>query len=441
MAAPAASRPTGNTRPPASAAFAVPQRELLLLHERAGLRVGQITELYGAQQTAVAQQLRLMDIEPRRGRAPEGWRASPATKAQLYLCGLSVKRVGELYEMSYSAMYSRLLALGVTLRKKGSAAAQDTEQLAKWYSSGLSLAQVGTLAGISGSTVRSRLVAHGTPIRPPSARQKRERPITPADLRMARLYNSGLSIDGVAAEAGRSYGFVRNRLMAAGVTFRSPNATAAGRRAVRLITPDAPLSAATAVALAEGGLKASHVVRLTGRSDKYVRKHLAEARIPLRTAGDRLGIDVTLMKRLYRLTGSSAATGQILHISPDTVLARLREAGADILPQGGTYCPDLDAEPIRITEPAVWEARDHQILARRTAGQPTKKIAAALSVSLREVNEILRVYSHHDRRTAQILRRAQHGEHPGVIAVRMGIRPDIVLKALARARPVTHQLG
>lgn len=376
-----------------------------------------------------------MDIEPRRGRNPNGWRASPATKAQLYLCGLSVKRVGELYGMSYATMRSHLLALGVTLRKKETAASLDIEQLSKWYRSGLSLAQVGTLAGISRSTVRYRLVAHGTPIRPPSARQKRERPLTPADLRMARLYNSGLSISSVAAKENRSYGFVRNRLIAAGVTLRSPNATGAGRRAVRLIRPDTPQSAATTVALAESGLKASHVAQLTGRSNTYVRKHLAEARIPLRNAENRLGIDATLMKRLYRLTGSSAATGQILHISPDTVLAQLREAGAEIRPPGGSYCPDPDAEPIRITEPTLWEARDHQILARRTAGQPTKKIAAALSTSLREVNEILRVYSHHDRRTAQILRRAQHGEHPGVIAVRMGIRPDTVMKALARAGP------
>ncbi|MEV8333839.1 helix-turn-helix domain-containing protein [Streptomyces niveus] len=97
--------------------------ELLLLHERAGLNTGQIAELYGLQEPTVAAQLSFVGAKPRPGPAPEGWRRASATVAQLYECGLSVKRVGELCGMSYGAAYSRLRKLGVTLRSRGASTA------------------------------------------------------------------------------------------------------------------------------------------------------------------------------------------------------------------------------------------------------------------------------------------------------------------------------
>ncbi|WP_405824350.1 DEAD/DEAH box helicase family protein [Streptomyces sp. NBC_00838] len=413
-----------------------PAHELLLLHERAGLHTGHISELYEASVDAVEAQFGRMGVKPLRGTAPDGWRTAPATMAQLYRCGLTISRVGELCGRSYGTVHYWLRKLGVTLRGRGpsTAHAPETEQLAAWYSSGLSLAKVGDLAGINRGTVRSRVVAHGTAIRPRSARPERKRPLTPADLRMARLYNSGLSIDSVAAMESRSFTFVRNRLIAAGVTFRSPNATAAGRagrRAVRLIRPQTPMPASVAVVLRERGLKTSHVAQLTGRSDEYVRKQLAIVGVPVRSTEDRLGIDVALLERVYRLTGSRRATAQIFHVNPGTVIARLREAGAWIQPQGYSR-PDPDAEPVRIAEPTPWEVRDHEILARRAAGQTTAGIARYLRTSLREIHEVLRVYERYDRRTALILRRHSHGEHPGVIAVRLGIRPASVLEPLAQ---------
>ncbi|MFD9871746.1 DEAD/DEAH box helicase family protein [Streptomyces niveus] len=369
-----------------------PPHELLLLHERAGLHTGHISELYETSAHAVEAQFGRMGVKPLRGTAPDGWRTAPTTMAQLYRCGLSVSRVGELCGRSYGTVHNWLRNLGVTLRGRGpsTAHAPETEQLAAWYSSGLSLEKVGDLAGINAGTVR-------------------------------------------------------NRLIAAGVTLRSPNTTAAaraGRRAVRLITPQTPLPASVAVVLRERGLKTSHVAQLTGRSDWYVRKQLAIAGVPVRSTEDRLGFDVALLERVYRLTGSSRATAQIFHVTPGTVIARLREAGAWIQPQGYSRT-DLDAEPVRIAEPTPWEVRDHEILARRAAGQTTAGIARYLRTSLHEINEVLRVYERYDRRTAQILRRHHHGEHPGVIATRLGIRLISVLQTLARegGRPRRDRRG
>lgn len=320
-------------------------------------------------------QLSFVGAKPRPGPAPEGWRRASATVAQLYECGLSVKRVGELCGMSYGAAYSRLRKLGVTLRSRGASTAHapETEQLAAWYDSGLSLEMVSRLAGISRSTVEARLVAHGTTIRSRSVRQKRS--LTPDDLRRARLYSGGLSIQNVADREGLSYGVVRKRLIAAGVTIRTRKAAAA------LLRRD---------------------------------------------------IDTALLERVYRLTGSSTATGQVLRISRLTVLVRLREAGIEIQPRGRARMPDPGAALVHIAEPSPWEVRDRRILTSLIAGQRTARIAADLRTSLHEVHEVQRVYGHPDRTAAHILRRRHHGEHPGVIAVRLGIRPVSVLRTLAR---------
>lgn len=224
--------------------------------------------------------------------------------------------------------------------------APKTEQLAAWYDSGLSLEMVSRLAGINRSTVEARLVAHGTTIRSRSARQKR--PLTPDDLRRAQLYSSGFSIQNVADREGLSYGVVRKRLIAAGITIRTRKAAAA------LLRRD---------------------------------------------------IDTALLERVYRLTGSSMATGRILRISHFTVVARLREAGVEIQPRGRARLPAPGAALVHIAEPAPWEVRDRQILTLLMAGQRTARIAADLRTSLHEVHEVLRVYGHSDRTAAHILRR------------------------------------
>ncbi|MFF4179869.1 hypothetical protein [Streptomyces sp. NPDC001750] len=361
----------GNTRlrpkrpePPAGRGHATRAAEMAVLYRSGGHSPDRLAELYGETVPTVRSALRNEGVEVH---AHPGPSPDPiaVTMELLYHLGLSIDRVGWLCGCSYGKARKILLGAGVELRKGGTPLAQEVD--------------------------------------------------VP---RLVKLYKSRLSIAATAKECGVSYGTAYNRLHDAGV-LRAPR--------IKPIRPSKPLPASTVVDLHLQGYRKEDIRQLTGRSSSFVHRHLALAGLPARVKPDALGVDTETLTAVYRNVASSAITAEILHLSKGAVLARLWEAGQDML-----TAPDPEAAPLRIPAQSTWQRRHQDILARADKGQGVLSIATALRVPAAEVSEVLRLYQRRERTTAEILYRRGQGESPGVIAIRMGLRLDRINDVLAK---------
>lgn len=95
-----------------------------------------------------------------------------------------------------------------------------TVDVAALYESGMGIRGVAEEIGSSYSTVWRRLHAAGVQLRPAGGR-----PLEPDPLAeyLAARYRSGESLRDLEAATGYRYGFIRTRVLAAGVELRGPN--------------------------------------------------------------------------------------------------------------------------------------------------------------------------------------------------------------------------
>ncbi|MFC9760119.1 hypothetical protein [Streptomyces sp. NPDC056921] len=330
--------------------------------------------------------------------------------------GFSLDRLASLYDETAAVIRSALLAEGVDVdahpRPSPDPISVTMERL---YDLKLSIDRVGWLCGYSYGKARKVLLHEGVQLRKcgPPLNQEVDVP------RLVKLHKSGLSIEACGRELGISYGTARNRLRAAGMPLLPEPPI--------FVRPPTPLSASTVVDLHLQGFKKEHIRQLTGRSSSFIHRQLALAGLQARVKPDSLGIDTGTLVAIYQCVASSRVTAEVLHISESAVLARLWEAGQDMLD-----APDPDIGPLRVQARAPWQQRHQEILARAARGQRASEIAAAFQVSVANVTDIIRLYQHRDRTTAEILYRRAQGESPGVIAIRMGLRLDRVKDVLAR---------
>ncbi|MGW1411820.1 hypothetical protein [Streptomyces sp. NPDC002403] len=338
--------------------------------------------------------------------------------------GYTLERLARLYRTRHDVIRASLQDEGVEIRTAGTRAssAPVVVTMAILYDLGLSIDRVGWLCGYTYGTARKMLLDAGVELRPRGIKL-----ITKLNVpRLVRLYESPLGIKTVADMCGMSYGTVRDQLLRAGVTLRPPSISLARQR-TELIPPATPLCGSTVALLHGQGFDKFQILQLTGRSHEFVDRRLTEHGLRARAGPDRLGIDTERLVAIYRNVASSDVTAEVLHLSASAVLARLREAGQPLLD-----APDPEAVPRHIPGRAPRQYRDEQILLRAARGERIALIAAAVHVPAAEVAEVIRIYRHRDRTTAEILRRRAQGESAGVIAVRMGLRLDRVNNALDR---------
>ncbi|MFJ3824951.1 hypothetical protein [Streptomyces nodosus] len=288
------------------------------------------------------------------------------------------------------------------------------------YNIGLSIARAGWLLGYKYARARKILLDAGVELRGHAGKKQINVP------RLVKLYENNLGIEAAGRLCGLSYGTARARLLEAGVTLRPVGVNVTRESHPAFTSPTSPLSGSAVTFLHRQGFRNFQIRQLTGRSNEFIHRHLTADGLNPRVAADRLDLNLEQLIAVYRSTASSTVTGEVLHVSADTVLARLREAGVTLLD-----APDPEAVPIRLPEQMPWQYRDQEILAR-AASQSTARIAAAVGVSVAEVIDVIRAYGHRDRVTAEVLHRRGQGQSAGVIAVRMGLRVDRVKCLLAR---------
>ncbi|MGY3056211.1 response regulator of citrate/malate metabolism [Streptomyces sp. TE3672] len=373
---------------------------------------------------------------------------------ELYESGMTVEEAGRQCGIARNTARRRLVAAGVTVRRRGHPLKQvDIPQLVELYESGMTVEEAGRQCGIAPSTARRRLVAAGVTFR------QREHPLKQVDIpQLVELYESGMTLEEASRQCGIARSTARQRLVAAGVTFRrrghplkqvdipqlvelyesGMTLEEAGRQCgiaprtarrrlvaagMGLIPPARPLPPTVAAFLYRRRYTNLQISQLTGLSERIVAEEKKKELARL----DSLGVDIEKVGATYRIVASISVTAEVLHLSRNSVLAGLRAADAEIID-----APDPEADPIRLPEQTWWQRQDQMILARATQRQSAAEIASALRVPIATVTHVMRVYSHRDRTTAEILRRRECGESAGVIAIRMGLRLNRVNDVLAR---------
>ncbi|MEU1302577.1 hypothetical protein [Streptomyces shenzhenensis] len=189
------------------------------------------------------------------------------------------------------------------------------------------------------------------------------------------------------------------------------------------------------VALQGAGLNTHEIMGATGRSYHRVIKGLTDAGFKGRRYS-RVNIDPSRLEAVYGATLSAEITARVLHVGATTVKAQLREYGIEVEPPGGrprTFTTEV--VPVRIdAQSKPWEKEYREIAGRFNRGQGTQAIAAELGIPLGAVLDALRAHWNPDRIAAEIVRRSGH-EPPGIIAARLGVRPDRVRAVIAGVRP------
>lgn len=307
-----------------------------------------------------------------------------------------------LHEIGVSASRTRWLIDGSAL-----VVACETGPLAEPTEGGMTVEEAAKECGALRRAAGQRLGAAGVTIRPNRAIRKE------VDIpRLIEGYESGMSLKEAGRQCGISRDTARRRLDAAGMG---------------LIAPAVPLQLTVAEVLYRRGYAEREIARLTGHSERLVCRVVAKEKEKELARLELLGVDIEKLKAIYRIVASVSDTAKVLYLSRNNVLAGLRAAGAEILD-----APDPEAAPVHLPEATWWWQRDQEILARVAQRQSSATIASALHVSIAEVCDVIRTYQHRDRTTPEVLRRWAHGESPGVIAIRMGMRLDWVKDVLAK---------
>lgn len=363
---------------------------------------------------------------------PANIRDMPPEAAIVYFYnqGFSIKAVAAKCGLGKSKVRRILVETDVQIRKRGprlngngEAGQLRISHLVALYEDGHTIKECARLCEISYGTARGRLLAEGVILRRRGQQPKWVRDVDVA--RLARLYKNDHSIRDCARLCGTSYATAHDRLTKSDIMMRARGGT--NRYSPNLISPAIPLPVSVIPVLSQYGYRKKEISRLTGRSHDSVHRELTRAQLPARVHPDRLGVDIDKLVNIYRLVASSKVTGEVLHISRSAVLARLREANEPLLDE-----PSPDTTPVRLDEPAPWQRQDEAIARLAARGETLQAIANAVRKPVDEVAEVLRLLQHPNRATAQILRGRLHGESPGVIALRTGVRLDRVIAVLNR---------
>ncbi|MEU8544804.1 hypothetical protein AB0C52_33205 [Streptomyces sp. NPDC048717] len=328
--------------------------------------------------------------------------------------GYSPARLAELYGATLPTVHEALLSAGVEVSADPSPSSPDPIEVTmeRLYDLPLSIDRVGWLCGYAYGKTRKILLGAGVKLRKRGIPLAQETDIP----RLVRLYKYKGDVAAAAKACGVSYRFAYDRLRDAGAL----------RPRIQFVRPSKPLSESAVVNLYRQGFNKEAIRQLTGRSSGFVHRALAQAGLPARVKPDALGVDIDTLTQVYQIVASRAVTAEVLHLSCDAVRARLWEAGQDVL-----SAPDPEVAPLRIEGHSAWQPVHQNILTRAEAGQSRTSIARALRLPPAEVAEVLRLYQHRDRVTAEVLYRYGQGETPGVIAIRMGLRLDRVSGVLA----------
>ncbi|GAA2443105.1 hypothetical protein GCM10010433_50420 [Streptomyces pulveraceus] len=405
---------------------------MAVLYQSGGYSISRLAALYKVHLRKIRASLQDEGVEIRAAGSKDSPAPVVVTMAILYDLGLSIERVGWLCGYTYGTTRKMLLGADVKLRTRGLRLLNgpDVPRLVRLYESGLSIKDAGEECQVSYGTARSLLLNAGVTLRARNDVQpdRAVRRVKDVDVpRLVRLYESGLSIKDAGERCQASFGTARHRLLDAGVTLRTSSPRLRTAQGPAFIPPSAPLPGSAVAALGHLGYKKDHIEQLTGRSHNFVHRVLAQEGLKPRVRPDSLVTDTETLIAIYRNVASSNVTAEILHLSTEAVLARLREAGQDILD-----APDPDTAPLRIPAQGPSQRRHQEIFTRAAKGQKASEIAAALQVPIADVNGVMRIYRHSDRTTAEILYRRAQGESPGVIAIRMGLRLDRVKAVLAK---------
>ncbi|MEU3785221.1 helix-turn-helix domain-containing protein [Streptomyces sp900129855] len=139
--------------------------------------------------------------------------------AALYEEGLSIRAVAARTGRSFEYTRLRLIAAGVEPRRQAAATEPDpaAQDFARLYGDGLGLNAVVEVTGHSYRYVRRQLLLAGVQLRPRGGQPVEADPVAEY---LAGLYRRGLSLRAIRARTGYGYGFIRTRLLTAGVELR-----------------------------------------------------------------------------------------------------------------------------------------------------------------------------------------------------------------------------
>jgi uncharacterized protein (DUF433 family) len=237
----------------------------------------------------------------------------PQDVADLYRAGWTVKQIAGKYSTAATTVLNRLDAAGVRRRPKSLPAALPADEAARRVrDEAASFAGLGREYGVSADTVRYHVAARGVPAAVHAPRVLRAVP--PADI--ARLYETGLTMDEIAAMHGVSRWVIAARLDAAGVA----------RRPAGKILP-----LAEAAALYESGDSLASIGVRYEMSASTVFGKLTAAGIALRPPGGRrIAIPVGEAVELYAAGRTMAQLAGQYGVCETVIYNRLTEAGTPI---------------------------------------------------------------------------------------------------------------
>jgi lambda repressor-like predicted transcriptional regulator len=233
--------------------------------------------------------------------------------AELYRAGWTVKQIAGRYRTTAGTVLRRLETAGVTRRPKslpaefpvGEAARRVREDRATF-------ALLGREYGVSADTVRYHMAARGVAA---AVRAPRVLPGVPA-ASIARLYEGGLTMGGIAGLHGVSQWTISARLDTAGVARRP-----AGKF----------LPLAEAAALYEAGESLAAIGARYGMSASTVRGKLTATGITLRPPGaPRIPVPVGEAAGLYAGGQTMAQLADKYGVCQTVIYNRLTEAGAPV---------------------------------------------------------------------------------------------------------------
>jgi transposase len=178
----------------------------------------------------------LTPIPARKQLKPDELRRVADQISTAYLGGVSIRQISREVGRSYGFVHRALIDSGVTLRERGGdrwpvkglspeEKRRVMEQLSAAYCRGDSINEIARDVGWSYGFVRQRLIDSGVRLRPPYGHTMADSWLSPEEkrrvaARIAAAYRRGDSIRKIAMDVGRSYTFVRKRLIASGVSLR-----------------------------------------------------------------------------------------------------------------------------------------------------------------------------------------------------------------------------
>lgn len=244
----------------------------------------------------------------------------PDDVAGLYRAGWTIEQIAARYRTAATTILNRLDAAGVPRRPKSLPAAFPAAEAARRVrDEAASFAGLAREYGVSAAAVRYHVTARGVPVAVHAPRVLRAVPA--ADI--ARLYETGLTMDEIAALHGVSRWVIADRLNAAGAARRP-----AGKA----------LPLAEAAAQYQGGSSLAAVGARYGMSASTVSGKLTAAGVALRPPGGRrIAVPVGEAVESYTAGRTMAQLAERYGVCETVIYNRLTEAGAPIRHKAGNF--------------------------------------------------------------------------------------------------------